>query len=140
MSFLHESYGNNDLRVVLSDTWMLGQEVAPQATSQFLDIENNRQETDLTYTLSKGRHYTLTVFYLGTPEFKDDGTVKCSLYDATLSISHIPDLVQSTRCSEKPNVESFLTKMPHEINDRDLDGDGNYVFDQLLRLSSPSDF
>lgn len=125
---------------MLSDTWMLGQEVAPQASQKFLDIENDRQETDLTYTLSKGRHYTLTVFYLGTPEFSDDGTVKCSLYDATLSIAHVPDLVQETRCSEKPHAENFITTLPHEINDRDLDGDGNYNFDQILRLSSPSDF
>lgn len=94
----------------------------------------------MTYSLSKGRHYTLTVFYLGTPEFKDDGTVKCSLYDATFSISHLPDLLKETRCSEKPNIESFMTHMPLEIRDRDLDGEGVYNFEQTLRLTSPKDF
>lgn len=100
------------MKITLSDTWMLGQEVAPQASQTILDIENNKQEQDLTYTLSKGRHYTLTVFYLGTPELKDDGTAKCSLYDATLSIAHIPDLVQESRCSEKPHAECFLKTLP----------------------------
>jgi len=69
LSFLYEAYGSNEIRVALSDTYMNGQEVKPHNSQRFLDIDNNRVELDLTYRLSKGRHYSLTVYYEGTPIF-----------------------------------------------------------------------
>jgi len=54
-------------------------------------------------------------------------------------VAHIPELIKTTRCSEKEHAESLLEGLPASISDSDLDQDGSYTFEKVLRLSSPKD-
>ena len=92
------------------------------------------------FKLEKGRHYALTVYYIGAQKQGMGRSSKCSLYDLTISISHAEGLMHETRC---PNGESFPTwgtGLPSRITDRDLDRDGTYAFEQVLKLDYPKDF
>jgi hypothetical protein len=44
LSFLYDAYAAEELKVVLSDTFMLGSVVAPQASFKVDNIENDRIE------------------------------------------------------------------------------------------------
>ena len=88
LSFMYEAYGANEIRVVLTDTWMLGQPVAAQSSYKVKDIEDDQVELTTEYKLTKGRHYTLTVYYVGGVQFDEDGHSQCSKFDMTISISH----------------------------------------------------
>lgn len=110
LSFLYDAYAAEELKVVLSDTFMLGSVVAPQASFKVDNIENDRIEYVLEYKLAKGRHYSLTIYYVGAFQmFDEDGHPTCSVYDLTLSISHVVQLVHDTRCSKDGKVPSFLS-------------------------------
>ena len=52
------------------------------------------------YKLDKGRHYALTVYYIGGPKAGMGGSTECSLYDLTISVSHADGLMHETRCLE----------------------------------------
>lgn len=67
LSFLYEAYGANEIRVVVTDTAALGQEASPSALNKLTDLANNQVELVTEYKLSKGRHYSLTVYYVGAP-------------------------------------------------------------------------
>ena len=77
---------------------------------------------------------------MGTTELDEEGNEKCSVYDMTLSVSHTADLIQETRCFDDQSTPSFVSGLPHSIGDRDLDNDGIYKFDKLLRLHYPNDY
>ena len=65
LAFLLDARAGQEVRVKLSDTWMMGQEVAPQSTITSGDIDGGHTEVVTEYKLTKGRHYALTVYYLG---------------------------------------------------------------------------
>jgi hypothetical protein len=89
------------------------------------------------YKLQKGRHYSMMVYYVSSGE-QDEG---CSTYDLTMSISHSAEIMHATRCPAKANeVESLLTALPKQIVDRDLNHEGQYTFEKMVRLSYPADF
>lgn len=67
LSFLYEAYGANEIRVVVTDTAALGQEASPSALNKITDLANNQVELVTEYKLSKGRHYSLMVYYVGAP-------------------------------------------------------------------------
>lgn len=98
LSFLYEAYGPNEIRAVLTDTMMLGQEAHPSSQFKIQDLEQDRNELVLEYKLSKGRHYALTIYYIGAHKLDDQGESSCSVFDLTLSISHADGLMHGTRC------------------------------------------
>jgi len=50
------------------------------------------------YKLTKGRHYALTVYYVGGAEADEFGRSHCALYDLTMAISHITRVAAQTEC------------------------------------------
>jgi len=139
LSFLYEAFGPTEIKVQLTDTMMLGHEVAASASYEVMDIDNNRVELVTEYKLTKGRHYSLTVTYTGAAELDEEGRAVCAVYDLTMSVSHASEVVAATRCpaAEAP---SFVGGLPHTISDHDLDDNGEFLFDKLLRLHYPNDF
>lgn len=90
--------------------------------------------------LTKGRHYSLTVYYLGGAPVDQPGLSHCALYDVTLAISHLTKVKEETECRAGTHAEPLGSGLTHVITDRDLDGDGAYSFDKVLRLQYPEDF
>ena len=45
------------------------------------------------YRLSKGRKYTLTIYYIGGAMLDENGNTMCTLYDLTMSISHEANMI-----------------------------------------------
>jgi len=140
LSFMYQARGANEIRLALTDTWMLGQEVAPQASYKVNNIENDQVELITEYKLSKGRHYALTVYYVGGAQFDQDGHTECSRYDLTISVSHAAEMVSETRCPPGDEILSLATALPKEIGDKDLDAHGEWSFEKVLRLAYPKDF
>lgn len=140
LSFLYEAYGTNEIRVVLTDTMMLGKEVTAQAAYKIRDIDDNRVELVTEYKLTKGRHYSLTIYYIGGPQYDYYGQPKCSVYDATISISHAEAMMHATRCPSTDDVPSLINDLPKKIEDHDLDRNGEYIYEKLLKLDYPKDF
>jgi hypothetical protein len=135
LSFLHAE--NDEIRVSLSDTWMMGQEVKAQSSHKEPNIGDDQVELSKLFKLTKGRHYSLMVYYVSSGE-EDAG---CSTYDLTMGISHVADIVHETRCpANTDQVPSMLTELPKEITDRDLDHEGVYSFEKMVKLSYPGDF
>jgi hypothetical protein len=89
---LYDAYGDNETRVTVADTGMLGQEVKSQANYKVAKVASNLVEHVAQYKLSKGHHYTLTVYYVGSPRQDEQGNTICSNYDLTLSISHMSSI------------------------------------------------
>ena len=146
LAFLYEAYGANEIRVTLTDTYMLGQEAAAQASYKVTGIGSNQAELINEYKVSKGRRYALTVYYVGGAKVDEDGHTKCSLYDLTMSISHKANMEHETRCAAiegklQPgdSIPSLLTGLPKEITDHDLDDAGEFNFDKVLKLAYPTD-
>jgi len=84
------------------------------------------------YKLDKGRHYALTVYYIGGPKAGMGGSTECSLYDLTISVSHADGLMHETRCPEGGSSQTWGSGLPKTIRDSDLDRDGRYTFEQVL--------
>lgn len=72
----------------------------PQALHKQNDIEGGHTELVAEYWLAKGRHYTLTVEYLGGSRAgaPDHAHSPCSTYDLTLSIVHTPTALAEATC------------------------------------------
>ena len=68
LSFLTDSEHSGEFKVTLSDTWMLSKEVPPQTKFDVPDIVGEKHEHVTAFKLEKGRHYALTVYYLGTAQ------------------------------------------------------------------------
>ena len=135
LAFLYRSEGDLEIVVKLTDTLMMGQEAHPHSSFKLADIEGGHTELVAEYKLTKGRHYSLTVFYVGGLEMEEQG---CTVYDLTLSISHIPKILEQTTCKgERPSLKDALK---HVITDRDLDHEGQYSFDKTVKLQYPEDF
>jgi hypothetical protein len=136
LAFLYKEEGDRQIVVKLTDTWMMGQEVQPHSNFKLGDIEGGHVELEVEYKLTKGRHYALTVFYVGGLQADEKG---CTIYDLTMAISHIPKIREQTACS--PDLKDSLgAGLKHVITDRELDGDGKYSFGKTLRMQYPSDF
>lgn len=134
LAFLYDTQGEREIKVVLADTWMMGQEVTPQAYYRLGDIEGGHAELVAEYKLTKGRHYALTVFYLGEGSADERGRSHCALYDVTVSIAHLSKVEAETECVAGRTVETLGTGLAHVITDRDLDAHGAYSFDKVLKL------
>lgn len=76
----------NEVKVLLTDTFMMNQEAPAEAAYKVTGVANDGTEQIFKYKLSKGRKYTLTIFYLGGAKVDADGQTECSLYDLTMSI------------------------------------------------------
>lgn len=81
------------------------------------------------FKLDKGRHYALTIYYIGSPKSGMTGITECSLYDMTLSISHNAGLLHETRCPSDKNTKSWNQGLPKRITENDLDRNGFYNFE-----------
>jgi len=92
------------------------------------------------YRLTKGRHYALTVMYIGGPKLNDEGHSKCSVFDLTFSIVHESQLVEEVKCAAGDDIPALSAALPKKITDRDLDSHGEYSFDKVLKLAYPHDF
>jgi hypothetical protein len=92
------------------------------------------------YRLTKGRHYALTVMYIGGPKLNDEGHSKCSVFDLTFSIVHESQLVEEVKCVAGDDIPALSAALPKKITDRDLDSHGEYSFDKVLKLAYPHDF
>jgi len=125
---------------VLTDTWMLGQQVTPQTSYKVQGIEGDRVELVMEYRLTKGRHYALTVMYIGGPKLNDEGHSRCSVFDLTFSIVHQSQLVEEVKCAANDEIPSMTAMLPKKITDRELDGHGEYTFEKVLKLAYPHDF
>ena len=135
LSFLYSSQGDREIKVMLTDTWMLSQEVAAQSIFHLRDIEGEHVELVAEYKLSKGKHYALAVYYVGGASADH-----CSLYDLTLSISHSNQVAAEAKCEGDKAFDSMSSGLPRRITEDDLDREGSYSFDHLLKLSYPDDF
>ena len=56
-------------------------------------IADEQMEQVFEYRLSKGRKYTLTIYYFGGAMLDEDGDPMCALYDLTMSITHEANMV-----------------------------------------------
>lgn len=92
------------------------------------------------YRLTKGRHYALTVMYIGGPKLNDEGHSKCSVFDLTFSIVHESQLVEEVKCVAGDDIPALSAALPKKITDRDLDSHGEYSFEKVLKLAYPHDF
>jgi len=92
------------------------------------------------YRLTKGRHYALTVMYIGGPKLNDEGHSRCSVFDLTFSIVHQSQLVEEVKCAASDEILSMAAALPKKITDRDLDSNGEYSFEKVLKLAYPHDF
>ena len=92
------------------------------------------------YRLTKGRHYALTVMYIGGPKLNDEGHSKCSVFDLTFSIVHESQLVEEVKCAAGNDIPALSAALPKKITDRDLDSHGEYSFEKVLKLAYPHDF
>lgn len=92
------------------------------------------------YKLTKGRHYALTVMYIGGPKLNDEGHSKCSVFDLTFSIVHESQLVEEVKCAAGNDIPALSAALPKKITDRDLDSHGEYSFEKVLKLAYPHDF
>jgi hypothetical protein len=137
LAFLLDARAGQEVRVRLTDTWMMGQEVAPQSTIKSGDIDGGHTELVTEFKLTKGRHYALTVYYVGGGSGDENGISPCSVFDLTVSISHIAKVRQATTCSAGRPTESLGAGLAHVITDRELDGDGAFFFNKTLRLQYP---
>lgn len=119
---------------------MMNQELKPKNAFMINDIEDESRELIFTYKLQAGRHYSLNIFYLG--KLVNPGKDKhiCVFYDLMMSITSQPNLALETQCGPKDETPSFARDIPKTIQDRDLDSNGEYHFDKLLRLANPDDF
>lgn len=140
LAFLYAAVGDREIKVHLADTWMMGQEVTPQASFKLGDIEGEHVERVAEYKLTKGRHYSLTVYYVGGTQSDEHGRNLCALYDLTLSISHLAKIAEQAECRAGGQIESLAAGLSHVITDRDLDREGAYAFDKVLKLQYPEDF
>jgi len=140
LTFLYETKGDREIKVVLADTWMMGQEVKPLNYFRVGDIESEHAELVAQYKLTKGRHYALTVYYLGEGSADERGHNHCAMYDLTLSIAHVSKVEADTECTAGRTVEALGIGLAHVISDRDLDSQGEYSFDKVLKLQYPGDF
>ena len=134
LAFLYDPKDGREIKVTVSDTWMMGQEVKPQSAYKIDDIEGGHVEQISEYKLTKGRHYALTVYYIGGTEGDDSGHTKCGTYDVTVSIAHIPSILTESACRAGNKIESLHEGLTHVITDRELDQDGNFNFDKLMKL------
>lgn len=135
LSFLHDE--GDEIRVSLSDTWMMGQEVKAESSYKLPYVDDDRVELNKLYKLQKGRHYSLMVYFISSGE-QEEG---CSTYDLTMAISHTAEMVHATRCPANSNqVQSMLTELPKLITDKDLNHEGVYSFEKMVKLSHPLDF
>ena len=139
LSFLYDGQGGRELRVHLADTWMLGQEASPLSSVKLSDLDAGHVERVFEYKLTKGRHYALTVYYVGGTESEAHGRSPCSTYDLTMAITHITRLSEQTACRTRQKYESLHNGLPHVITDRDLDGEGSFTFDKVLKVQHPED-
>lgn len=57
-----------------------------------------------------------------------------------MSIAHIPKLVAETQCPASGDIPSMLSELPHIITDNDLDHEGEYNFEKVVKLAHPEDF
>jgi len=87
LAFQYSESGYNTIKVTLTDTVMLGQEVPPQSSYEIGNIAGGMAEKVFQYRLSKGRHYALAVYYIGSPVRDEEGKATCSFYDLSMSIS-----------------------------------------------------
>jgi len=99
LSFLYQAYGANEMKVLLTDTYMMNQEAPAEAEYKVTGIANDAVEQVVQYRLSKGRKYTLTIYYLGGARFDAEGQTICSLYDLTMSIQQERNIFDTTRCA-----------------------------------------
>lgn len=105
--FSFKDSGANEIKLALIDTLMFGQEVTPQALFKVSNIRGAQSELVAEYKLTKGRHYSLTVHYLGAAKTDEAGNQVCELYDLTLSISHNAEMVLMSRCPSKDSTPSI---------------------------------
>ena len=59
LAFLYDGEGGKDIRVLVTDTGFLGQDMKPHALHKRSDIEGGHTEQVVEYRLKKGGHYTL---------------------------------------------------------------------------------
>jgi len=57
-----------------------------------------------------------------------------------MAISHMSELTRDTECTPGEDTPSMADKLPTSITDRDLDGNGEYTFNQVMKFSHPHDF
>lgn len=141
LNFLYDAKNGRGIKVTVTDTWMMGATVKPQAAFKLNDVEGGLAELVTEYKLTKGRHYALTVLYLGGAPGNALGAVECATYDVTVSIAHVPKILEETTCKVvakgKAATESLSRGLTHVITDRQLDKDGLYSFDKVLQLQYP---
>lgn len=87
------------------------------------------------YRLVKGHHYALSIYYLGDTVRDEEGGAVCSFYDLSMSISRETAIILASQCPEKDDIETVHDGLPAKITDRDLDRDGIYSFEKLLKVT-----
>jgi hypothetical protein len=84
------------------------------------------------YKLEKGRHYALTIYYIGGSSSELAEISKCSLFDLTLSVSHAEVLMHDTRCPEGGSAQNWSDGLPKRITDNDIDRNGVFFYEKVL--------
>jgi hypothetical protein len=114
---------------------MLGQEVPAQSSYVIGNVAGGVAEAVFEYRLSKGHHYALAVYYVGVAPRDEAGRPTCTFYDLSMSISRETQVVLATQCPEKDDIETVHDGLPKKIGDSDLDRDGAYTFEKLLKVN-----
>lgn len=139
VNVLYEQVGKRMVQITITDTYMMGMEVKPDSDYLITDIEGDNLEHVHHYHLQAGRHYYLNIFYFSSEEHDEHLETQCPKYDLTLSISHDTELIEESKCKDG-QFESLTEGLKHVITDRDLDGEGKYHFNKVLKLQYPNDF
>lgn len=57
-----------------------------------------------------------------------------------MAISHLSELARDSECTPGEDTPSMVDKLPSSISDRDLDNNGEYTFNKIMKFSYPHDF
>jgi uncharacterized protein YueI len=115
LSFLSNSESTGEFKVVLADSYAMGLEQKALSTFEVTDIEGDKKEDVMSYKLQKGKHYSLTIYYIGGIDLDEHGKEICQTYDLSMAISHAHELMQQTRCTDKDESLSFTKGLPKSI-------------------------
>jgi len=135
LAFQYTEHGYNAIKVTLTDTLMLGQEVPVHTSYVIGNVAGGVAEAVFEYHLSKGRHYAMNIYYLGEAPRDEEGKSTCSFYDLSMSISRETQIVLSTQCPKKDDIQTVHEGLPKTIGDSDLDRDGSYSFEKILKIN-----
>lgn len=90
-------------------------------------------EASFFYQLSKGRTYTLFIYYSGEINYDDDGNEVCDYYNLALSIKSMANMKKSFECFNDSAYKS-IDDLPSVISDNNFMSSPVYKLEQFYEI------